>query len=481
MSALASLLSSSDQYWEADVLPVLSEYIRIPCLSPEFDIAWKDNGHVDRAAQLLCDWARSRPIGGLSVDLVELPGLTPVIIAEVASSRGAADTSPPTLLYGHLDKQPPLGAWRDGLGAFEPVREGDRFFGRGAADDGYSLFAALGAIELCQHSGIGHGRCIIIIEASEESGSPHLGAYLGGLGDRLGPAGPGLVVCLDSGATTYDRLWSTTSLRGLVAATLTVSVLTEGIHSGSGGGVVPDSFRLVRHLLDRIEDPTTGEVLLGSCRAAIPTTRQHEAKALADELGESAMDAFPVISDTATVKSHPSSSELTERLLARTWHASIAYVGMDGMPPVADAGNVLRPYTTLKLAMRIPPSAEAAVVARELVEALGGKTPPGSTVQVTDVVPADGFDAPETAAWLEQASDEASMAYFGAPGRKMGEGGTIPFLAELSGSYPSSQFLVTGVLGPESNAHGPNEMLHLPTAKRLTASVAHVLSEVPRS
>ncbi|HLI42869.1 MAG TPA: M20/M25/M40 family metallo-hydrolase [Acidimicrobiales bacterium] len=468
------LLAGSEELWENDALPVLSEYVRIRCLSPEFDAEWADRGEIRRAADLLASWARDRQISGLRVEVVELPGLTPVVLAE-APATGAGAGEATTLLYGHLDKQPPLGAWRSGLAPFEPVREGDRLYGRGTADDGYSIFAALGAIELLERAGLPHGRCIAIIEASEESGSPHLGAYLELLGQRIGPAGPALVVGLDSGATTYDRLWTTTSLRGLVAATLRVRVLEEAIHSGAGGGVVPDSFRLLRQLLSRIEDEQTGKVLLDSVEVPIPPGRCREAEALLAEIGGASLDRFPT---TAGLVLAGGASE-HEALLARSWSASLAVIGMDGLPAVADAGNVIRPFTTAKLSLRIPPSADAAAVAAELAAALSADPPDGAEVEVADAVGADGFDAPEMAPWLEAATEQASLSYFGAPARGMGEGGTIPFLSELQRSCPSAQFLVTGVLGPESNAHGPNEMLHLPTAIRVTAAVAHVLSRVP--
>lgn len=466
------LLAPSEELWTSSVLPVLSDYVRIRCLSPEFDSGWAENGEIARAARLLAEWADGLALDGTTVEVVEIPGLTPVILADIAASPGRS--GPTTVLYGHLDKQPPLGAWRAGLSAFEPVLEGDRLYGRGTADDGYSIFVAMGAIALLQRDGQPHGRCLVIIEASEESGSPHLGPYLEQLSDRLGEAGAGLVVCLDSGASTYDRLWATTSLRGLVTANLTVSVLSEGVHSGAGGGVVPDSFRILRYLLDRIEDAGTGQVLLESCRAEIPPARREEAIATIAQLGAAALDRFPVLPDIALDDRPP-----VDQLLAKAWEPSLAYVGADGLPAVAEAGNVLRPFTRLKLALRIPPPCDSAAVAAELTRLLTEDVPPAARVEVNDVIPADGFDAPETAGWLAEAMAEASAELFGAPPGQMGEGGTIPFLAELAGRYGSAQFLVTGVLGPGSNAHGPNEMLHIPTAKRVTAAVALVLTRVP--
>ncbi|MGO9197551.1 MAG: M20/M25/M40 family metallo-hydrolase [Acidimicrobiales bacterium] len=486
-TAPADLLAASEVYWESEALPILAEYVRIPCLSPEFDSDWASHGEIGRAATLLKDWASHRAIEGLSVELVQLPGLTPVIIADVAANRSPSASASasgsagageglPTLLYGHLDKQPPLGAWRSGLAPFEPVREGDRLYGRGTADDGYSIFAALGSIEIAQRTGKGHGRCVALIEASEESGSPHLEPYLKALPERLGEAGPGLVICLDSGASSYDRLWYTTSLRGGITATIKVAVLRDGIHSGLGGAIVPDSFRILRELMSRIEDEHTGEVLLESCAVEIPALRRTEAEALVAELGAATIDRFPVVPGLRLA----CDGRPVDQLLARAWHASIAFVGIDGVPPIADAGNVLRPFTAAKIALRIPPSADSAAVSAELERRLTNDPPDGAEVEVVDVSPANGFDAPPTASWLTEASQEASLAYFGAPARGMGEGGTIPFLSALLTAYPEAQFLVTGVLGPDSNAHGVNEMLHIPTAKRLTASVAHVLSRSPQ-
>lgn len=463
----------SARYWEEDALPVLSDYVRIRCLSPEFDAEWEQHGEIAKAARLLADWASQRKIADMTVGIEALPGLTPVVIADIPATDGRAGR--PTLMYGHLDKQPPLGNWRSGLDPFEPVREDDRLYGRGTADDGYSIFAALGAIELLERVGLPHGRCVVIIEASEESGSPHLAPYLEAVADRIGAEGPGLVVALDSGALDYDRLWYTTSLRGLVAATVTVKVLEEGIHSGGGGGVVPDSFRLLRQLLSRIEDERSGEVLLPSCSVTVPAVRRSEADALVSELGPGALDHFPTV---GTLRAGGDRSPL-DAVLARTWRASVAAVGMDGFPPVADGGNVIRAHTSMKLAMRIPPSADPQAVASELASTLLTDPPEGALVEVTDVIPAKGFDAPVSAEWLRTSLEGASTRHFGAPARGMGEGGTIPFLAELLSSCPDSQYLVTGVLGPRSNAHGPNEMLHLPTAVKVTAAVAEVLTDAP--
>ncbi|MGH9303429.1 MAG: M20/M25/M40 family metallo-hydrolase [Acidimicrobiales bacterium] len=472
---LASLAERAERFYEVEAMPALEEYVRIPCLSPEFDSSWEETGHIDRAARHLESWAAGRDIAGLRVEVVKLPGLTPVVFVEAPPTAGFGGEAngPATVIYGHLDKQPPLGEWRQGLDPFVPVREGDHLYGRGTADDGYSIFAALGAMELSEAAGIGRGRCIAIIEASEESGSPHLGPYLDLLAERLGPAGAGLVVCLDSGCLTYDRLWTTTSLRGIVVATIRVEVLSKGVHSGSAGGVVPSSFRILRRLLSRVEDEETGEILIEELTGAVPPGRRREIDQLVAALGDGAVTTFPVVEGLRL-----GGADLAQRVLARTWAPSLAFVGIDGVPPVREAGNVLRAFTEAKIAIRVPPSCDADRAARRLQEVLSDDPPEGARVTV-HTSGAQGFDAPPAAGWLDTATSKASRAFFGAESASLGEGGSIPFLADLAGRFPRAQFLVTGVLGEGSNAHGPNEMLHLPTAKALTASIASILSAVP--
>jgi acetylornithine deacetylase/succinyl-diaminopimelate desuccinylase-like protein len=440
---VAPVTEQVERLWEADVLPVLSEYTAVPCLSPAFEPGWADAGHLDRAADLLAGWCATRPVRGLSVEVHRRPGLTPLLVAEVPGP------GPTVLLYGHLDKQPPLGAWREGLGPFEAVREGDRLYGRGTADDGYAVFCALGALELAAEP----PHTVVVIEASEESGSPDLPAHL----DRL-DLEPALVVCLDSGALSYDRLWVTTSLRGVVSATVTVEVLTEGVHSGLAGGAVPSSFRLLRRLLSRVEDETDGRVLVAEMSGPVPEA--------VDPTGGSAPAlSYPVV-EGVTVP--------PDALFRRSWRPALEVIGMDGVPPVAEAGNVLRPSTTAKLSFRIAPSADPQAAAEALARALAEPVE-GARVTVALDHPAPGWVAPPTAPWLDRALDEAGRAAFGAPPARYGEGGTIPFLAMLAERFAGVQFVATGVLGPESNAHGPNEFLHLPTAKALTAVTAHLL------
>ncbi len=452
--------------WEG-IVPVLHEYIAIPNVSLDFDPQWRENGYMAEAVELIAGWCRKRPIEGMTLEVMELPGRTPMIIIEIPATDPAADSNDTVLLYGHLDKQPEMEGWREGLGPWTPVMDGDRLYGRGGADDGYAAFASLAAIEAVHAAGGAHARCVVLIEASEESGSPDLPAYIDALADRIGT--PSLVVCLDSGCIDYDRMWVTTSLRGMVAGKLTVDIVSEGLHSGDASGMVPSSFRIARQLLDRVEDSGSGGLLLPELSVEIPAGRLAEAKATADEIGAIA-DHYPFVEGAG-----PTSDDPAEQLLSRTWRGTLSVVGADGLPPAARAGNVLRPSTTLKLSFRLPPTADPEVAVAAITDALTSNPPYGARVTFTDVDGAPGWNAPATAPWLTDALDVASEASFGQSARSFGEGGSIPFMGMLGDKFPDAQFVITGVLGPDANAHGPNEYLHLPTARRLTMAVAHLL------
>src|SRR5262245_35897826 len=451
--------------WDDDIVPALTEYIRIPAKSPMYDAQWAEHGHIERAVTLITDWARARKVEGLSIEVVRLPGRTPVILMETPGAGG--DT---VLLYGHCDKQPEMVGWAEDGGPWTPVRRGNRLFGRAAGDDGYAAFAALTAIEALQAQGVRHSRCVVLIEASEESGSPDLPAYVEKLAERIRP---GLVVCLDSGCGDYEHLWATTSLRGVLSGTLTAEVLGEGVHSGAASGIVPSSFRILRQVLDRLEDHRTGTILVRECHVEIPPGRVAEVRAVAAVLGNDVWQRFPYVPGMSPVTRDP-----VEALLNNTWRPALAVTGVDGIPAVADGGNVLRPRTALKLSLRLPPTADAALATRRVKEGLEADPPYGARVTFsTGERPGDGWDAPVMAAWLRDSVARASTAQFGAPPMFDGLGGSIPFMSMLGERFPEAQFLVTGVMGPGSNAHGPNEFIDLPTGVKVTACVAQVLAD----
>jgi acetylornithine deacetylase/succinyl-diaminopimelate desuccinylase-like protein len=451
--------------WDGDIVPQLVEYIRIPNKSPMFDADWQKHGYMDAATDLLAGWAKKQPVAGMSVEVVRLEGRTPLIYIEVP---GEGDDC--VLLYGHLDKQPEMTGWADDLGPWKPVLKGDKLYGRGGADDGYALFGSLTAIRALKEQGLPHSRCVILIEACEESGSYDLPFYVDHLAERIGK--PSLVVCLDSGCGNYDQLWCTTSLRGLAGGNLRISVLSEGVHSGDASGVVPSSFRILRQLISRLEDQATGRILIDSLHVEIPEARLQQAQRAAQVLGNDVFDKFPLLPGMV-----PMSEDLTELVLNRTWRPALSVTGVDGMPPLGNAGNVLRPHTAVKLSLRIPPMLNPKAASETLARVLTENPPYGAKVEFEVEKASTGWNAPALAPWLEHAIDHASQAYFGAPAMYMGEGGTIPFMGMLGEKFPGAQFMITGVLGPHSNAHGPNEFLHIPTGKRVTAVVAEVIAK----
>jgi len=450
--------------WDDDIVPRLIDYIRIPAKSPHFDAGWDAHGHIERVTLLAEEWARAQPIAGLRVEIVRLPGRTPVVFFEVP---GQSERT--VLMYGHLDKQPEMVGWRADGGPWTPILEGDKLYGRGGADDGYAIFAALSAIGALQAQGVAHARCVGLIETCEESGSYDLPAYLEALKPQLGDVD--LVVGLDSGCGDYERLWMTTSLRGLAAGTLRVDVLTEGVHSGDASGVVPSSFRVARKLIDRLEDSATGWVRPSAFHAQIPPERVEQAAKAAAILGDMVFRKYPFAGDTRAMV-----DDGAEALLNRTWRPALSTIGADGFPPIADAGNVLRPTTSLMLSLRLPPTIDGEGATHAMKSLLEADPPPAARVSFEPVQGATGWNAPPTQPWLEQALERASRTHYGKSFAAMGEGGTIPFMAMLGGHFPRAQFLITGVLGPHSNAHGPNEFLHIGYAKRLTACVAEVLA-----
>ncbi len=458
------LITYVDQYWDNHITPCLMEYIKIPNKSPQFDKDWHKHGYMDQAVNLISNWCKQHAVKNMSVDIIQQDDRTPVIVMEIPGN-----TDETILLYGHLDKQPEMTGWSDGLHPWQPVLRGDRLYGRGGADDGYAAFASLTAIKALHDQQIPHARCVILIEASEESGSSDLPFYIDLLKDRIGQ--PNLVVCLDSGCGNYEQLWMTTSLRGIVGGTLQINVLRQGIHSGYGSGIAPSCFRILRQLLNRIENESTGDITLADLQVSIPDERRDQAEKAASVLGASIHESIPFSN-----KAQPEGSSSADRILRRTWKPALSVIGMDGMPLIENAGNVTLPSLSVKLSMRLAPTCNVNKATDALKKTLESNPPYGATIQfdVNDAGP--GWNAPAEADWLVNAANCASNDYFGKDAMYMGEGGTIPFMGMLGEKFPQAQFLITGVLGPESNAHGPNEFLHIPTGKKLTACVAAVIA-----
>ncbi len=451
--------------WDQQIVPQLVEYIRIPNKSPMFDSQWVQHGYMKEAMDLIEGWVREQPISGMQVERIQLEGRTPLLLIDIP---GKGDDT--VLLYGHMDKQPEMLGWAPDLGPWKPVIVDDKLYGRGGADDGYATFASLAAIMALADRGLPHSRCLVLIEGCEESGSYDLPFYMSHLADRIGS--PSLVVCLDSGAGNYDQLWLTTSLRGIAGGTLRVKVLEEGVHSGDASGLVPSSFRILRALLDRLEDPQSGQIRPELLYVDIPSERIEQAKQVAEVLGTGVYDKYPWAGTT-----HPMVSDPTEMLLNRTWRPALSVTGADGLPKIEDAGNVLRPETAVRLSLRLPPTLDPVAASARLKDLLEKEPPYGARVEFEVEKSSQGWAAPSLHRWLADSIDTASKDFFGPRSAAMGEGGTIPFMGMLQERFPEAQFMVTGLLGPKSNAHGPNEFLHIPTGKKLTAAVAKVLND----
>ncbi len=454
-----------ERLWDESITPTLSDYIRIPAKSPHFDASWERNGHIDAAVELAADWCRRNAAAGMELEVARLPGRTPVLLIDIPGNAPGT-----VLLYGHLDKQPEMSGWNPGLGPWEPVLRDGKLYGRGGADDGYAVFASLASVLALQEQGLPHAHCVFLIECCEESGSYDLPHYIEALRERIGK--PELVICLDSGCGNYDQLWLTTSLRGMASGTLNVEILSEGVHSGDASGIVPDTFRIARRLLERLEQAEDGCILPQALHVDIPKVRRQQAAAAAEVLGDQVHDKFPFLEN-----GQPVTDDRAELVLNRTWRPAPAITGAEGLPAIENAGNVLRPRTALKVSLRLPPMLDGEAATQHLKEILESDPPYGARVSFTPDQAATGWNAPALAPWLAESVEQASQAFFGKPAMYMGEGGTIPFMAMLGEQFPDAQFVITGVLGPHSNAHGPNEFLHLATGKRVTACVAKVLAD----
>jgi acetylornithine deacetylase/succinyl-diaminopimelate desuccinylase-like protein len=459
--------------WAGQVLPSLSGLIEIPALSPAFDADWDASGQLRAAVDHVRTWIAARALPGAQCEVIELAGRSPVLLVEVPATPQAAGRGT-VLLYGHLDKQPPVGGWAEGLGPWQPVLRDGRLYGRGAVDDGYSGYAAITALEAVAAAGGEHARAVLLLETGEESGSPDLPAYMEHLAGRLGEVT--LVVCLDAGGGDYERLWLTSSLRGVLNATVTVHVLRSAQHSGLASGIVPSSFRIMRLLLDRLEDPATGTIALASMNVEIPAAYRAAAQAAAAARPGALRALYPLVPGM-----RPASEDEVELILNNTWRPTLSVLGAAGLPEPAIAGNVLRAATSLALSFRLPPTADAQAARAELEQALTTDVPYGARVEISGVAAENGWCAPPSAPWLDAVLARLGAGVFGQPAASIGIGGSVPFMGLLGERYPQAQFVVTGALGADSNMHVPDEWLNVAFAAQVTEAIAHILDAHARS
>ena len=466
---LDKLTERADELWETSILPSLSEFIEIEALSPGFEPDWENKGELDSAIALFSKWLVNQELDGMTYQIHRIDGRTPVLLVTVEGT-GPGEV----IFYSHLDKQPSrANLWSEGLHPLKAVRREPWLFGRGALDDGYGGYLCVTALKMLQEQGVPYPRSHFLIETCEESGSYDLPPYLDALTDELGD--PNLIVVLDSGGPDYEHIWVTEALRGLVAGNLSVKVSNEGVHSGMSGGVIPSSFRVQRILLDRVEDSQTGDILIPEMHVEISSKVRKEAEQLGNLLGDELWSQLPVVDGL-----RPQNEGAAEILLDMNWRPAMSVIGADGIPPTQTAGNVLRTNTDLKLSFRIPPGVNAEEIDVILKEKFEQSPPYGAKVEYTPDAAADGFHAPAMDGKLAEALLDASNHVTGLPPMATWVGGTIPFMAMMQEKYPNAQFLCTGTGGPGNNAHGPDEKLHIPSSKRLTAVLSATIAAVSK-
>lgn len=475
-----ALQEKVNEKWDEDITPALVEFIKVPAKSPAFDTNWAKNGYLDQVVNDAVVWVKAQQVQGLTIEVLQLnhsdgSPRTPVIYFEIPAFNSNADKA--VLMYGHLDKQPESSGWEIGPGPWEPAIINNRLYGRGGADDGYAIYTSVGMVKVLQQMGASHPRIVGLIETCEESGSFDLPPYFDLMRERIGDVS--MVVCMDSGAGDYKRLWLTSSLRGLVAGELTVQVGTQGVHSGEASGVMPSSMRVMRQLLERIEDVHTGQMLLPSMQVEVPAKRLEETKDFAKVLGEEVVRSLPWAKGQDGEPVHAMAGDAYEAMLNRTWRATLSITGVDGIPALSSAGNVLRTHTSLTLSVRLPPTVNADEAALEMKEILEANAPYNSYVSFDVKTTGLGWSLGSFEPWLQDAIDQASTSFYGQPCGYFGMGGSIPLINMLQTNFPAAQMIVCGVLGPGSNAHGPDEFLDLGYAKKLTACVAMMLAAHP--
>ena len=462
---LDSMAENADRIWEESILPSLSEFIEIHALSPMFEPNWDELGELQATLDLFCSWLDNQGLQGMSYNVHRIANHSPVLLVTIEGT-GSGEV----LFYSHLDKQPSRPhLWSEGLHPLKAVRREPFLYGRGSVDDGYGGYLCVTAIRLLQEAGIPHPKATFLIETCEESGSYDLPPYLDELTEDLG--NPDLVVVLDSGGPSYEHIWVTEALRGLVAGNLSVRVSHEGVHSGMSGGAIPSSFRIQRMLLDRIENSQTGEVLIPEMHVDISDNIMQQATALAEVLGDELWSSLPTVE---TLESQ--SKDASEMLLDINWRPALSVIGADGIPSVQSAGNVLRTNTDLKISFRIPPGVNAEEVQDVVKQILEENPPYGAEVTYNPTEPADGFHAPPLHEGIASALESTSLHLTGKPPMSTWIGGTIPFMAMIQNKYPNACFLCTGSSGPGNNAHGPDEKLHIPHSKRVNVALAAAIA-----
>lgn len=460
------LIQQVKQHLDSTLVPALKKFIEIPNLSRNFDTEWETNGLMEQAVDLCIDYANQLGIEGLNLEKSKDEGKTLFLFGDVAAKSPDAKT---ILFYGHIDKQPHLTEdWSEGLHPTKAITRGNLLFGRGSHDDGYAFFLATSLVKLLQDAGTDH-RYIFFFETDEESESKDLFHYMEKYRARIGD--PNIVIALDSGAPSTELFSFTSSLRGAITLQLDVQTMPQSVHSGMNSGFVPGTIRIVRQLLDRIEDTYTG-VMTDDLQVDIPADKYAQAQLLVNKIdqlgiqGTKKLDGVKYISDSSF-----------QGYLNSTWRPTLVVTGQEGLPDMK-GGNVLRKSQTLKLSIRIPPMIDAHEAENYVIKTLESNPPYGAKVSCTSMEePGPGWNAPEYPQEFMTILNESSTTVFGEPAYGVAIGGSIPFVELLSDKLPKSLFMVTGVALPDSNAHGPDESIDLTYLEKFSQTMALFLSK----
>ncbi|CAI2368334.1 unnamed protein product [Moneuplotes crassus] len=446
-------------------LDPISEFIKVPNLTPSFDPEFQTNGLIEQAIDNVKGYAESMDIPGLKFHVHNEEGRAPMALIEIPGN-GKKNI----MVYGHLDKQPHMEGWTEGTGPTTPTIIGDKLYGRGSTDDGYVSFATLTAVKNILDQGQEIPRIVLVLEAEEESGSKDLVYLLEKCKDIIKT--PDVCLCCDSGALDYKTLWLTSSLRGSMGMNVKVSIAKDAFHSGICGGAMPETFRIANNLLDRLEDPITKR--MEKFEVEIEDRFKEEAKNIVGLVGTDLYKDFKLLEGCRPIHH----DNLEEMYLNINWRPALAVCGADGLPTLSKAGNVVRASTSLRLKIRLPPSLDAKEMCDEVVKTLSEDVPFGAKIEFDDVSSGSGWVMKDLKEETSKAIHESSEEFYEKKAGLYGIGGSIPFLKTLEGIYPETEILAMGVGGNDCNIHAPDETLDIPYMKKFIPTLSHILAKM---
>ena len=455
-----------------NIIPNLMNFIRIPNLSPAYDYHWSTNGLLLQAANLIISYARSLDLKNAKIELIQDQGYTPLIFIEIPASRPNDDRT--VLLYAHFDKQPHGTGWDDDKGPTKPVIINNRLYGRGSADDGYASFAILTAIQTCQQHNCPLPRICILFEGAEESTDAHLTYYFNKLMPILGK---NLIsfIPLDAGCSDYDRLWTANSLRGSLKFDLNIQTLFNDCKYGpEASGRVAENLFLLRKVEEGIMDTSTGQVKIQEFFVKeIPKNIEEEMEKEIQILGDKFLDNIPLYNGVS-----PLSNDIKELMINNRWKPTCTILGIDNCPKSEDNGFGVNKSIKVRIGMRTPPGIDIQKAINVLKEKINNSIFFGAKISVENISIAEGWYMTTFAEKTKNILNQASLTYFGNELIFKGVGASLPFITYFQKNYPNTDIICTGILGPDSNEHGPNENLNIDACKKMILVLCYYLCEI---